>query len=227
MKILAIDTSSAHIASGIVEVTDTDITTLAESATTGATMHAEVLAPSIEQASHAAGVPLAELDGIVVGLGPGPFTGLRVGIVTAASISDALGVPVWGVGSLDAVAVGASGPTLVVSDARRKEVYFAWYDGDRRIDGPDVRRPEDLEARGSREVRVVHAGASKYLAELQRLGADVIERYPTPYSLVRLAVRDGLVGGPSNTLEPIYLRRPDAAEPKPKPRLDVTGPTGR
>lgn len=233
-KVLAIDTSSPHIVSGIVEISGNQLDELASASSVGATMHAEVLAPSIARVCDEASVSPADLDGIVVGLGPGPFTGLRVGIVTAASLADALGLPVWGVCSLDALpGAGESGRTLAVSDARRKELYFALYDGDRRRSGPEVGKPAELvqtliEDSSTEPVsRVLHAGADKYLDELCALGVDVLERYVDPLSLVRVAVRDGLIGAPSTALQPFYLRRPDAAEPKQRPRLDVTGPTGR
>lgn len=227
MKLLAIDTSSAHIVSGIVDMSGDEVLVLASSRQVGATMHAEVLAPSIAQVCDEARTALTDLDGIVVGLGPGPFTGLRVGIVTAASLGDALGLPVWGVCSLDALpGRDAVGRTLAVSDARRKELYFALYDGDRRLDEPSVATPADLTSFTGAVDRVVHAGADKYLDELATLSGEVIERYADPEAIVRVALRDGLIGGASSDLQPIYIRRPDAAEPKRKPRLDVTGPTG-
>ena len=227
MRLLAIDTSSAHIVSGIVDISGEEIVSVATSSHVGATMHAEVLAPSIAQVCDDAGVALADLDGVVVGLGPGPFTGLRVGIVTAASLGDALGLPVWGVCSLDALpAAGSTGRTLAVSDARRKELYFAWYDGDRRSGEPEVAKPVDLVASIDEIDRVVHAGADKYLDELAALGVEIIERYVDPVSLVAVAVREGLVGGRATDMQPIYIRRPDAAEPKQQQPLRVTGPTG-
>lgn len=228
MKVLTIDTSSAHIVSGIVEISGDEVVVLASASHVGATMHAEVLAPGIAQVSDVAGVALPDLSGVVVGLGPGPFTGLRVGIVTAASLGDALGLPVWGVCSLDAlVSSETSGRTLVASDARRKELYFALYDGDRRAGEPSVAKPEVLVATVGAVDRVVHAGAGKYLGALEPLSPEIVERYASPAALVRVAMRDGLVGGPSSELQPIYIRRPDAAEPKKKPSLNVTGPTGR
>src|SRR5690348_5025890 len=85
---------------------------------------------------------MADLDAVVTGLGPGPFPGLRVGVVTAAALGDARGLPVVGVCSLDAV---GSGARTVVTDARRKEVYWATYDAEGvRVDGPGVVRPEEL-----------------------------------------------------------------------------------
>lgn len=227
MRLLSIDTASTHVVCGIVQIESVGsgvVRELAGARHTGGTMHAEVLAPSIEQVAADAGVRLADLDGIVVGLGPGPFTGLRVGIVTAAAIGDALSLPVWGVCSLDALA-DDSGRTLVVSDARRKELYFAVYEGNRRLTGPDVAKPASLPEHVDRVERVVHTGAHKYLEELAALSSDVTERDVTASALVEVALRDGLVGGPSSTLQPIYIRRPDAAEPKPQPALEVTGPT--
>lgn len=228
MRVLAIDTSCAHITTGVVEVNQGEVVGLASSSHVGATMHAEVLAPSISQVCQEAGTAVSDLDGVVVGLGPGPFTGLRVGIVTAAALGDALGLPVWGVCSLDALPASRShGRTLAVSDARRKEVYFALYDGQDRIGEPSVGRPEDLLGAVGRTDLVVHAGADRYRELLDGLCDEVVERYPQPVALVQVAVRDRLIGGPSTGLQPIYLRRPDAVEPKAKPRLDVTGPTGR
>lgn len=225
MRLLAIDTATPRIVAGIVEVSGDRVTDIATRSHAGATAHAEILAPSIAEVADEAGMTLAELDGVVTGLGPGPFTGLRVGIVTAAALGDALGLPVWGVCSLDALAPDA-GSTLVVTDARRKEVYVARYDGVRRVFGPAVLAPADLVADAAAVDRVIHAGADKYLDVIGELG-PVSERFPTPSGLVEVALRDGLVGGASTALQPIYIRRPDAAEPKARPALDTIGPTGR
>lgn len=223
MRVLAIDTATPRIVAGIAAVTGSEVAQLAARSVEGATSHAEVLAPSIADVAGEAGVELADLDGIVVGLGPGPFTGLRVGIVTAAALGDALGVPVWGVCSLDAMCDGA-GRTLVVTDARRKELYFACYDGDRRLGEPRVAAPSVVASECGEVDRVLQAGADKYADVLAAI-APVEERFPTPQSLVRAALRLGLVGGGSTALQPIYIRRPDAAEPKTRAPLDVTGPT--
>ena len=88
-----------------------------------------------------------DLDAIAVGNGPGPFTGLRVGLVTAVTMGHALGIPVHGVCSLDVLAVQArrpEGELLVATDARRKEVYVASYAEGRRVSGPDVVKPADV-----------------------------------------------------------------------------------
>ena len=90
--------------------------------------HGELLAPGIEWVLAEGGVRPADLTAIVAGLGPGPFTGLRVGLVTAASMGQALAVPTYGVCSLDGIGALTSDVTLVATDARRKEVYWAVYD---------------------------------------------------------------------------------------------------
>lgn len=223
MRLLAIDTATPQIMAGVVELDDGSPRELAASSLTGATAHAEILAPSIDRAVREAGLAMGDLDGVVVGLGPGPFTGLRVGIVTAAALADALEIPAWGVCSLDALATGAE-RTLVVTDARRKELYFAVYQGKQRVLGPEVAALSDVLRAAGAVDSVVHAGAEKYLDELAAAG-PVREGVPTPVSLVAAAVRDGAVGAEPTALQPIYIRRPDAAEPKARPRLDVIGPS--
>ncbi|WP_153505364.1 tRNA (adenosine(37)-N6)-threonylcarbamoyltransferase complex dimerization subunit type 1 TsaB [Cumulibacter manganitolerans] len=225
MRLLAIDTATPRIVTGVVETSAGPARTLAAVSHEAATSHAEVLTPAVRQVAERAGIALGDLDGVVVGLGPGPFTGLRVGIVTAAALGDALGVPVWGVCTLDAMAP-PSGRVLVVTDARRKELYFATYHDGVRAGEPSVAVPEDVVSAAAGVERVVHAGAERYLDRLGSLGAAE-EGFPTPESLVAVAAREGLLGGASSVLQPIYIRRPDAAEPRERPPLDVVGPTGR
>ena len=113
--------------------------------------HGEQLAPLIEAVLADAGIVRQDLTAIAVGVGPGPFTGLRVGLVTARTLACVLEIPVYGVCSLDVIAVEAaqgdappSRDFVVATDARRKEVYLASYDDrGRRLDGPDVVRPGD------------------------------------------------------------------------------------
>lgn len=95
--------------------------------------HGELLTPHLMEVLAEAGHGLADVDAIVVGSGPGPFTGLRVGMVTAAALGHACDVPVHPVCGLDAIAVQvpARAPLLVATDARRKEVYWAAYGADR------------------------------------------------------------------------------------------------
>src|SRR6202000_1912363 len=100
---------------------------LAERVTIDARAHAERITPNVLAAIADAGSSIADLNAVVVGCGPGPFTGLRVGMATAAAYGHALGLPVYGVCSLDAIGGQTTGEVLVVSDARRREVYWARY----------------------------------------------------------------------------------------------------
>lgn len=198
-----------------------------ERTTVDAMRHGEVLAPVIEQLLADAGTSRRQLGGIAVGVGPGPFTGLRVGVVTASTLGHVLGIPVYGVCSLDVVAAGvdpttvadraaaetAAGegrarPFLVVTDARRKEVYWARYtDPFTRVDGPHVDRPVTIADRGLVDTPVAGRGAELY--------PDVFGRPIQPLD-PSAGVLAGLVArGQARTLDPIplYLRRPDARPP--------------
>lgn len=214
MLVLALDTATPAVTAGVVELGAMGPPVVrATRVTHDARKHAELLMPGVLAACAEAGVGLAELVAIVTGTGPGPFTGLRVGMVTAAALGDALDVPVHGVCSLDAIARAAgrgSGNLLVVTDARRREVYWAAYDaGSRRFAGPHVDAPATLVARLPGLGVTVAAGGS---AELS--GRPVVPPAgPTPAGLVAAAagaLRSGAVPGP---LVPLYLRRPDAAPP--------------
>src|SRR4051812_50187123 len=103
---------------GVVEV-------LAEQTVSSGNRHAELLTPAVRAALAGAGTAMAELDAVVVGMGPGPFTGLRVGVVTAATLPDARGLPALGDCSLDAIG-GCARPR--VNDPQRKEEYWGAYD---------------------------------------------------------------------------------------------------
>lgn len=198
--VLALDTATPAVTAGVVRVDGDALAVLAEHVTVDARAHAEQLTPNIVGALGEAGVGVEQLDAVVVGCGPGPFTGLRVGMATAAAFGHALGLPVHGVCSLDAIAVGTTGDVLVVTDARRREVYWARYRDGRRFDGPAVNAPGDVPA-GAEAV----AGSIDHAAlfDLPRL-APV---YPTTAGLVA-AVADW--SAEPEPLVPLYLRRPDA-----------------
>ncbi len=170
--------------------------------------HVEQLMPLVRQVVREAGTRLADLAGIVVGLGPGPYTGLRVAIVTAQSLAYLLDLPWKGVCSLDGLglqhaASHPAGPYLVATDARRKEVYWATYDQlGRRSDGPHVNRPAELPV-----LPVVGPGALRYPDSL-----------PGGVSDAGLRLDAGLLAAqqhrlPSAGTVPLYLRRPDAEVP--------------
>jgi tRNA threonylcarbamoyladenosine biosynthesis protein TsaB len=176
----------------------------------GAMRHGELLAPGITAVLDEAWVPRQDITAVAVGVGPGPFTGLRVGLVTARTLALALDIPVYGVCTLDvlaaqAVSEGAVGePFLVATDARRKEVYWASYDGQgARLDGPHVDRPADIAGGGP----VVGAGALLYPDSFPRA---VGPEHPDAGVLAQVVTdeRAELLDP-----EPLYLRRPDVASP--------------
>jgi tRNA threonylcarbamoyl adenosine modification protein YeaZ len=149
-----------------------------------------------------------DLAAIVAGVGPGPFTGLRVGLVTAAAMSHALDIPAYGVCSLDAFAYGTGGALLVATDARRKEVYWAEYTDGVRTSGPSVGAPAAVT---TAVTRAAGDGAVRY-AEV--LGLPVVDpRYPPPANLAALAAARVVAKARSEPLTPLYLRRPDAVLP--------------
>jgi tRNA threonylcarbamoyladenosine biosynthesis protein TsaB len=177
---------------------------LAEHTRVDAMRHGELLAPGIAEALDRAGADRRDLTDIAVGVGPGPFTGLRVGLVTARTLAAVLDVPVHGVCTLDVLAAEAevAGPFLVATDARRKEVYWAAYaDPLTRLSGPEVARPAEVEAPGP----VVGRGAVLYPEAFPQA---MPPEHPSAAVLAGLVARgDAEVVAP----EPLYLRRPDVA----------------
>jgi tRNA threonylcarbamoyl adenosine modification protein YeaZ len=207
--ILAIDTATPAVTAGIVKLDGVEV--LGERVTVDARAHAEQLTPNVLAALADAGRSVNDLGAVVVGCGPGPFTGLRVGMATAAAYGHALGIPVHGVCSLDAIGIetaAAPGEVLVVTDARRREVYWARYRDGVRIDGPAVDAPADVPADADAVAGSPEHGA---LFDLPRSPASgrcpQSGFYPTAAGLVR-AVADW-TAAPA-PLVPLYLRRPDA-----------------
>ena len=200
--VLALDTSTPAVVTGVLACGDDgEITVLAERVLVDSRAHAELLTPNVIAAVAESGLTMAELQAVVVGCGPGPFTGLRVGMATAAAYGHALGIPVHGVCSLDAIGGQTTGEVLVVTDARRREVYWARYRDGVRTAGPDVAAAVDVPADGAESV----AGSPQHRAlfDLPRTGPD----HPSPAGLVA-AVADWDRAG--DALVPLYLRRPDA-----------------
>lgn len=215
MLVLAIDTATPAVTAGIVELPPSGPpVVLGQRVTVDPRAHVELLTAHVTEALADAGHQLSTVDAVVCGTGPGPFTGLRVGMVTAAALGHALDVPVHGVCSLDAIAreVRAEGPVLVITDARRREVYWASYDADRRrTSGPHVQRPADLDPLDVTVTRAAGAGARLY-ADV--LGLPVLPpEHPTVHGLVAVAAGALRTGSEPAPLVPMYLRRPDAVEP--------------
>jgi tRNA threonylcarbamoyl adenosine modification protein YeaZ len=207
---LVVDTSSAAVTAGVVDCAELRV--LAERVTVHGRAHGELLTPSIRDCLDRAGRSPAELAAVIAGVGPGPFTGLRVGLVTAAAFGDALGLPCYPVCSLDALAAGHpdADRLLVAGDARRKEIYWALYSAGRRLTEPAVNRPAELPD-DLNPTAAAGAGARMYaeLLSLPLLDGD----YPTVAGLAALA-RDRVLGcAAGEPLTPLYLRRPDAAAP--------------
>ncbi|MEV4346031.1 tRNA (adenosine(37)-N6)-threonylcarbamoyltransferase complex dimerization subunit type 1 TsaB [Actinoplanes sp. NPDC049596] len=145
MLVLALDTATPASTAALVEVTADRLIGVAERRTVDPRAHGEKLAPEIAATLAEAGARPGDLGAIVAGLGPGPFTGLRVGLATAESMGQALGIPAYGVCSLDGIGRAAGpGRVLVATDARRREVYFATYVDGVRLFGPEVAKPADV-----------------------------------------------------------------------------------
>jgi tRNA threonylcarbamoyladenosine biosynthesis protein TsaB len=188
--------------------------------------HAENLAPSIDFVRRQARVELSEISVVAVDIGPGLFTGLRVGIAAAKAMAHALRVPMIGISSLDLLAWPVRHTVreiVTVVDARRGEVFHARYrptpGGIQRVAGPSVATPDelraDLEATDA-EYLLVGDGALRYASEWDDMvRSELAEQYlahPNASSLVQLAharaIREDFVQ--PWQLEPLYLRPPDA-----------------
>ena len=207
MLILAFDTAAPVVS---VAVHDGE-RVVGEATGAHAMAHGESLAPAMADALEQAGAAMVDVTDVAVGVGPGPFTGLRVGVVTALTLGST-GKTTHGVCSLDIVAaeVDWDGPFIVATDARRKEVYWALYDnahqGGHRIEGPAVDRPSDLAAL-HRGVPIIGRGAALY--------ADILDHEPGPLDPSAAVLASGIAAGTFDELplQPLYLRRPDVAQP--------------
>lgn len=215
MRLLALDTATSAITVAVHDGQEI----LASRSVVDARRHTELLAPLIAETLEAAGTTAAQVTHIAVGTGPGPFTGLRVGLVTAATFAHARGITVHGVCSLDALAAeaaarGHEGDLLVATDARRKEVYHSRYrcaaGVATRLDEPQVTKPDDL----SEELRALPtAGRGPVLyPELLSHGIDLLD--VDAAALADLAA-GRIAAGEAMPVEPRYLRRPDATVPAP------------
>ncbi|WP_031465471.1 tRNA (adenosine(37)-N6)-threonylcarbamoyltransferase complex dimerization subunit type 1 TsaB [Sciscionella sediminilitoris] len=209
MHVLAIDTSTPVVTAGIVELTTDAVRVTATSTVSRTRAHAELLGPEVRELLRRAPAGIAA---IVCGVGPGAFTGLRVGMVTAAALGHALEVPVYPVCTLDAIAALAGpGPFLVATDARRKELYWAVYGADgTRVAGPDVGAPDMVRA-----VAAEH-GITRILGD-GVLDGEVLAC--DPLGLVHAAEDAVRANTEPAALTPLYLRRPDAKEPAGRKRV--------
>lgn len=198
--LLAIDTSAGTS----VAVVDLDRGVIAELNEPDTRRHAEVIGEFISDCLSDSGVSVSGLSGVAIGMGPGPFTGLRVGIAAGNAFALGAGKPPVRVVSHDAIAfeqyrAGASGPLLVVTDARRREVYWSAYSGiddagiPVRIGEPGLARPDDL------------AAAVPGFTSFARVDAQTV----SAGALGMLAETTFSAGRPFAGAEPLYLRSPD------------------
>ncbi len=210
--LLAFDTAT-HAVTVALHTGPPDGEVVAESTVVDALRHGELLAPGVDRVLKTVGATPRRLTRIAVGVGPGPFTGLRVGLVTARTMAAVLGIPVDGVCTLDIVAAAVTGQTdgfRVATDARRKEVYWAAYDGaGRRTTAPAVDRPDTVTYEGP----VAGRGALLYPDAFPH---PIGPENPSAADLAR-AVASGSV--PLLPPEPLYLRRPDAVAPGERKRV--------
>jgi tRNA threonylcarbamoyl adenosine modification protein YeaZ len=235
--VLAFDTATPAVTVALHDGTHV----LAETTTVDARRHGELLASSIDAVLAEAGAGRLDITAVAAGTGPGPYTGLRAGLVTARVLGSALGVPVYGVCTLDVVAAGvastgtAAGQGFIVAtDARRREVYWARYDADgRRLDGPAVGFPADVAGtvvagtvaetaagRAANSPGILTAGMGALLYP-GVLGEPIEPCYPAAGTLAGIAAHQLAAGEPGSGAEPIYLRRPDARVPGPPKRVTV------
>ncbi len=225
MIILGIESATDLVGAAL----DVDGATRAEVSEAGGRRHAEALAPAIADVLSAGGVALSDLDAIAVDLGPGLFTGLRVGLATAKGLSQALGTGLLGCTSLEALACGAldegwSGTVLAVVDARRGEVFVGRYgrdatNGTVELVAPARHRPEELSslATGLSGVLALGDGALRYRDLLEGIDGvtmgESTRAHPSPATLASLAARRIAAGarlvGPAE-LGAMYLRDADA-----------------
>ena len=192
--------------------------------------HGELLAPAVAAVLAEVGADRRDLTDVAVGTGPGPFTGLRVGLVTARALALALGLRLHGVCTLDVLAAdvgldagsvdefvdGFDDGFVVATDARRREVYWASYDAEgARSAGPHVDRAADVRRDGR---PVVGRGAELYPEELGPAHGPLD---PSAAALARIVVTGVARGRAFDDTTALYLRRPDVMQAVPRKRVGL------
>jgi tRNA threonylcarbamoyl adenosine modification protein YeaZ len=211
--VVVVDSATPAVTAGVALVDPTghdQVVMLAEHRSVDPKAHGELLAPAVARVLAAAGVAGRDLAAVVAGIGPGPFTGLRAGLATATALAQGLNIPSYGVCSLDGIGAFARAVTLVATDARRKEIYWAIYRNGVRISEPAVDRPEQV-AQHASAAWVSAAAGDGAMRYAQVLGVPVFEPiYPSVRALVEMAAPRIRRHAESEPLVPLYLRRPDA-----------------
>jgi tRNA threonylcarbamoyladenosine biosynthesis protein TsaB len=222
MVVLGVDTASADAVVGVTDGGEVVRETAVPPGANGRPRHSRVLLPEIERSADAAG-GWERVDRIAVGIGPGSFTGLRIGIATARALAQGRGLPLAPVGTLAALARGITTDpegrgrlALPVLDARRGETFAALLDDDSELWPPFVVAPGELADRVrelDRPPLAAGDGALRFAAELEAAGATVA---PPDHPAHRVAARhvcavgEAATGAPPNQIQPLYLRPPDA-----------------
>jgi tRNA threonylcarbamoyladenosine biosynthesis protein TsaB len=234
MVVLGVDSATADAVVGVTAGGEVVSEARVEPGPDGRPRHSQVLLPEIERGVDAAG-GWERIDRIAVGIGPGSFTGLRIGIATARGLAQARGVPVVPVGTLHALARGisaaaeAGAPALAVIDARRGEAFAALLEDGAEVWPPFVAPPDELVERLrelDRPPLAAGDGALRFAAELEAAGATVA---PPEDPIHRVAARhvcavgEAAIEASLDQIQPLYLRPPDAKRWLERDRSDPGG----
>jgi tRNA threonylcarbamoyladenosine biosynthesis protein TsaB len=220
MIVAALDTASPSTVAGVM-LGDGRVTEARDDPPAGSRgEHAARALVLLEQALAQAGIGWGDVDRIAVGVGPGGFTGLRIGVATARALAQGHGLPLVPVGSLEALAAAGEGTVAAVLDARRGEVFAGVWGSGRALLAPAALAPEALAGRLARldaPVQAVGDGAIRFRAELEGAGVLVpADRSPVHRISAAPLCRLGALGEPAerDRLLPDYLREPDAKPPQ-------------
>lgn len=179
--------------------------------------HARELMPGVDRVMRAAGLGFADLDAIAVGIGPGTFTGLRIGIATAHGLAHARGIGLRPVLSLAALAAGIEADVaLPLIDARRGEVFGALYARGEQIQPPFVAPPEEAGARAPAGALAAGDGSIRFRQALEDAGIRVApgdSRMHVVRGLEICRLAAAVEPAPPESVLPCYLRAPDAKPP--------------
>jgi tRNA threonylcarbamoyladenosine biosynthesis protein TsaB len=216
VNLLGLDTATSATAVGVLRDDGETWEALDEVAPGERPRHARRVLPLAAELLERAGLSFKDVDRLVVGIGPGTFTGLRIGIATARGLALSLGVEMIGIGTLRTLAAAVDGPALAVLDARRGEAFVAAYAGGTELLAPGVvalAALGDLGARLGRECLAVGEGAIRFRTNLEDAGVAVAPGGSSVHGVsAAVACRLVATGAPkaSEPVTPMYLRLPDA-----------------
>lgn len=219
MRVLAFDTAANQCAVALWADGET-MSHVAEPMERG---HAEALVPMIEAALRNAGMGYGDLDRIAVTVGPGTFTGLRIGLATARGLGLAAGIPVAGIGSFDALAAAAAAPAsghlAVAIETKRADLYVQPFRGGRAVMAPAAVLPEELDEHlPPGQVTIIGDGSARaaeaLLASARAVDVPGAPQFADPAVVAKLGAAAELPSG-TPPPSPLYLRDPSVGRPKP------------